>query len=522
MPSRRCHCLTIALLALLLGSCIKNDIPYPKIQASFTSISAEYQQSVNIDSLNRIVTFNLTERANIERVNILGYSLTPGARIVAPSDTLTVLNLTNDVTVTLALYQDYEWTLKGNQTINRYLVVNNQIGSSNIDVMGRRVIFDIPGNVDVTKIYVDSIKLGPEGSVMSPDLNHQVVDFSQGVSVDVTAYGETTTWHIYAQVTEVTVFTTAAYPGTQVAWVYGEAEAGKDNGFEYRESTSASWTKVPANWITIDGGSLMAVLRNLEPMTEYAVRAYSDDMYGNELTFTTQSIVQMPNSSFEDWSQNGKIWQPWLEGQEPYWDTGNRGATVLGSANVEPTSDTSTGTGLAALLKTEFKGIGSLGKLAAGSIFAGSYVRTDGTNGILSFGRTFEQKPTKLRGFWKYHTEPISDVTAGFEDYMGRPDTCIVWVALIDSEEPFEIRTNPNNRHLFNPDADEVIAYGFVESGSDIPSYTQFELTLNYKSTSRTPAYILCVASSSKYGDYFTGGRGSQLYIDDLELIYDY
>ncbi|MDE6543606.1 MAG: PCMD domain-containing protein, partial [Muribaculaceae bacterium] len=191
-------------------------------------------------------------------------------------------------------------------------------------------------------------------------------------------------------------------------------------------------------------------------------------------------------------------------------------------ANVMPTDDTSTGKGQAAMLKTEFKGIAGIGKLAAGSIFAGSYVRTDGTNGVLSFGRPFTQRPTKLRGALKYHTEPISDATSGFESMVGRPDTCIVWIALIDSEEPFEIRTNPSNRHLFNPDGDEVVAYGFVEYGRNVEEYTEFEIELKYKSTSRIPSYILCVSSSSKYGDYFTGGRGSVLYIDDLSLLYDY
>lgn len=32
--------------------------------------------------------------------------------------------------------------------------------------------------------------------------------------------------------------------------------------------------------------------------------------------------------------------------------------------------------------------------------------------------------------------------------------------------------------------------------------------------------YIIIVASSSKYGDYFTGGDGSIMYLDDLELVY--
>ena len=70
-------------------------------------------------------------------------------------------------------------------------------------------------------------------------------------------------------------------------------------------------------------------------------------------------------------------------------------------------------------------------------------------------------------------------------------DTCIVWTALIDSPEAFEIRTNPKNRHLFDPNGAEVIAYGSFESGQSIPEYIPFEIKLDYKSTQRIPRYIL-------------------------------
>jgi hypothetical protein len=104
----------------------------------------------------------------------------------------------------------------------------------------------------------------------------------------------------------------------------------------------------------------------------------------------------------------------------------------------------------------------------------------------------------------------------------GQPDTCIVWVALIDQADQFEIRTNPKNRQLFDPDGSYVVAYGKVEFGRDVPNYTKFEIELNYKSTQRVPKYILVTASASKYGDYFTGGAGAVLYLDDFELEYDY
>jgi hypothetical protein len=177
---------------------------------------------------------------------------------------------------------------------------------------------------------------------------------------------------------------------------------------------------------------------------------------------------------------------------------------------------------LAAKLETKFVGIAAIGKLAAGNIFLGSYVRTVGTNGVLSFGREFTERPTKVRGYYKYTTAPISNTTTGFEDWKGRPDTCSIWCALIDTSAPFEIRTDPTDRQLFDPDGDYVVAYGKMWVGYDVPNYTRFEVEFEYKATNRKPTYLLLAASASKYGDYFTGGNGAVLYVDDFELYYDY
>ena len=71
-----------------------------------------------------------------------------------------------------------------------------------------------------------------------------------------------------------------------------------------------------------------------------------------------------------------------------------------------------------------------------------------------------------------------------------------------------------------------IIAYGELSdeqaSQTNMPAYERFEIDIKYRDTTRKPTYILIVASSSKYGDYFTGGEGSTLYLDELELSFDY
>lgn len=509
-------------IAAALPGCIKNDIPYPRIQPNIVSLEVEHQsQAAQIDTINRIATVYLDEEADIYNVDVVKCAISDKASFVGDSIAGTI-DLSAPRYYILEIYQEYVWTLKAVQNIARYFTVANQIGASVIDVPGRRIVVTLPTTADLSQVKVLTAKLGSVNSTIDPPLAGETIDLTKPYSFTVTDYGRSADWTIYCQVTEATVTTVRADAWTNVAWVYGEAQEGRDNYIEYRAADATEWTRVPEEWLTVDGGSFHARIIHLQSLTDYVARAVSGEEYGAEIAFRTGAIIQPPNADFNNWWLNGKVWNPWAEGGDRYWDTGNKGATTLGASNTQPSDDTPTGTGRSAKLETKFVGIGIVGKLAAGNIFAGEYVKTDGTNGILSFGRPFTERPTKLRGYYKYHSAPISSVTTGFNDLKDRPDTCIVWVALIDSPEPFEIRTNPANRHLFDPEASDVIAYGNFQSGTDQSQWSQFEFDLQYKATNRVPRYILIVGSASKYGDYFTGGNGSVLYLDDLELLYDY
>jgi hypothetical protein len=251
-----------------------------------------------------------------------------------------------------------------------------------------------------------------------------------------------------------------------------------------------------------------------------------------EQSFTTTEMLQLENASFDAWctdANNPKLLYPWAEGATPYWETGNKGATTVGNSNSVPTDDTSTGSGKAAYLESKYIVI----KFAAGNIFTGSYLRTDGTNGILGFGRPFKAFPAKLTFDYKYNSETINKVGDEALRYMeGRPDSCQIYITLWhigenDYEEyngekfPLIIRTRPSERHLFSPNDKRVVAYAQLTQGNDVNEWTSHTLELKYKDNIRIPTHIQVVASSSKYGDYFTGGIGSTLVLDNLKLHYE-
>ena len=509
---------------LLFVSCIENDIPYPSIQPNFTTFEVENSsRQATIDATNREITVYLSEEADIKNVKISNYALDPEDSEWLDADSwYSGVDLSSPLSTKVSLYQEYTWQVTAVQSFERSFTVENQIGASTIDVDSKTIEATVSSRTDIHAVHVTEIKLAGPTATMTPDLNGQLVDFSNPVNVTVTEFGRSSNWTITVKVAESEVSTEGADAWSMVAWLHGAAEEGKANGFEYRVLGSEQWLEVPAEWISTDGGSFTARLIHLQPLTTYEYRAVSGNDAGDIFQFTTGATPLIPNGDFSQWWLNGKIWCPWSENGESWWDTGNKGATTLGDSNSTPTDDAPAGFTSAARLETRFVGIGPLGKLAAGNIFVGSYVKTDGTNGILSFGRPWTDRPTRLKGQVKYSTAPISHATEGYTSMIGQPDTCTVWMALIDSPEPFEIRTNPKNRNLFDPEADYVVAYARFQSGKSIENYTPFEVELEYRSTSRVPKYIIMAASASKYGDFFTGGNGAVLYVTDLKFDWDY
>lgn len=517
--------LTGILWMICISSCIHNDLPYPKIQQNITSIEVTGESAPPmIDKESMTVTLYLNEDVDIYNVSFKDFTITEGATVV-PDLSEGTYDLSTPIVVTVTLYQSYQWLIQAQQDIERYFVVEGQIGESSVDAVGQRIILQVPYTSDVHALKVTDIKLGPEGhTTLSPAIiAGNTYDFSQPFPVDVTIWGRTQEWTIYVERVEQTVNTDNAEAWSRVIWVYGSCEADKTGTFQYKASDSEEWKEIDPSWLTQNGGTLSCYIPHLEPLTTYDVRAVADGEYGNIITMTTEDTMILPDGSFDQWwLKDGKIWCPWDEGGTPYWDTGNTGAATLGQSNVVPTDHTVTGEGQAAELNTKFVGIFGIGKLGAGSIYTGSFSKVDGTNGILDFGRPFTLRPTKLRGYYQYQTKDIDYTNSEWEDLKGRPDTCHIYIALTDWTAPYQIRTNPNNRQLFNKDADYIIAYGELLYSGTMDDYEPFEIELNYRDYFTSPTYLQITCAASKYGDYFTGANGAVLYVDEFSLDYDY
>ena len=544
----------LALTAGILTSCaIENDIPYPIIEASIESMTVEGQRGADqntftaatINKSARTVTLYVNDGVDISHLQILSLKTTTGAELVVddpnvcedyskfptsgfasldsiPLSSNTRVNFSQPVTFTLRTYQDYQWKVTVNQIIQRDIEIDGMTDYV-IDTTTRTVIIYVDPETDRTNLNVKKLNLGGEYGRVSPDPTLQK-DYSKPSTFNVSCsweeYSYEWTVYVYPDSGESSSSSTEAFAMTTRATVNGKIQSGKTPVVEYRKESETSWITVPSANVNVSSNTFSATLTGLSASTTYKYRINVDGSIGSEQSFTTATATPLENGSFDEWSSeaadNGTLWQPWSTSS--FWDTGNRGATTIADSNSVPTSETCNGSGKAASLETKWVVM----KLASGNIFTGSYVRTDGTNGVLSFGREFKSFPSKLRINYKYTSATIDKIGEDALEYLkGRPDSCHIYIALADWNQPLEIRTRPSERQLFDKNDSHVIAYAEYINGNSDSQYQQKDLVLNYRYTNRTPKYILIVASASKYGDYFTGGVGSKLLVDNFELIYD-
>lgn len=535
---------TLCLLALH-GCKIENDIPYPIEEASIEAFTVEGQlqsapegaTQAGINRDTRTVTLYVDDTVDLTKLRITRLTIAPeGTELIADEDACvdkdrfpttgfeipdnladTRMDFSSPVQFTLRTYQDYVWTVNIAQFIDRQVDVEGMVNSV-IDVENLRAIIYVSAEKDLSNIQIKTLNLeGPSGKI-SRDIS-TVHDFtspqkfmiSRGWEPDV--YRE---WTVYVYHTSETTAQASVFPMSTRATLSGNIVSGKTPVVEYKTASASAWSELSSSNVSVNGSRYTATFTGLQANTSYQCRVSVDGVAGAAQSFTTAPATPLENGSFENWHLEDKVYVPNAAGST-FWGSGNPGAASFIGNLTTPTSDAVSGQ--AALLESK----DALIKLGAGNIFTGDF-KLDGTNGILHFGQPFTAFPTALRLYYKYTSKDIDrigDDVGTLENLRGRPDSCHIYIALSDKSEPYEIRTRPSERKMFNKNDANIIAYGEFISAQTISSYQQITIPLEYRATNRTPKYIVIVCTASKYGDYFIGGIGSTLWLDEMELIYE-
>ena len=321
--------------------------------------------------------------------------------------------------------------------------------------------------------------------------------------------------------------------GTASFKVYVNNPAATDKKLYCRVNGVGEWTEV-ALGEPIDGNlyNVVSEFSGGGNSYEYYV-GYGGEQKSEIVSFSTQNI-QIPNAGMEEWQGDSPL-LPYTSQQ--WWDTGNHGAATLGKNVTTNSTDVRPGSAgkYSAYLKSQFVGVGSIGKFAAGNIFFGKYLDTNGTNGVIGFGQpfTFECKPKKLVVWYKGKVGSCN--YAGGSVNKDDSDKSTIYVWLCNWSGQHKVNTADSSTFV-TPETTattaegNVLGYGVwnrVISGSDSGAdngWQKIEIPITYREgegfTGVKPNFLVISCAASGYGDYFAGSTDSYMYVDDFEFVY--
>lgn len=318
--------------------------------------------------------------------------------------------------------------------------------------------------------------------------------------------------------------TLSANPWSQLAYLTA-TDITLDSGelsslkFQYRPKNTDTWMDV-ATTVNTAASSASATLTGLTSTTAYEYRLTDGEISVATGEFTTAAEIALQNGSLDGW--NGS--SPNADTNAKFWDTSNKGASAGGLTPTEATTDfVHTQGGKAAKLTSGEV----LGIFAAASLYTGTFGKASilTQSATVNFGQPFTSRPIALKGFYKYIPAVINIVKktpSGVTIVKNKTlDQCAIYIAL--AKKTYLIDNKDQSTFIDFKNDSNIIAYGELPSGAatEGDGYVEFNIPLKYKNLTDQPTHIIVVCSSSKYGDYMTGGVGSTLYVDDLSLIYD-
>lgn len=296
---------------------------------------------------------------------------------------------------------------------------------------------------------------------------------------------------------------------------------------EWRVAGATDWNVIPYDALTIDAqDNVTTTLKGLTPNTSYEYRLRyingDADVVCEPVAFTTEEQIALYNGGFENWWMDGKVAYANEQGVS-FWDTSNTGAASFGGSNTTETTDAAyvhSGS-KAARLESKYIVI----KFAAASLYTGSFIELVGTKGAkLNWGVPFASRPTALKGYMQYEPASVNRTSTSAPaeaPASGEPDQCGMYCALL-SEALLVDNTDMSTFPDWENDS-RVIAYGSLPLDQNVHSngaWKEVNIPLVYNNINKKPTHLLVVFSASKYGDYFHGGEGSVLYVDDFSLEY--
>ncbi len=250
----------------------------------------------------------------------------------------------------------------------------------------------------------------------------------------------------------------------------------------------------------------------------------------------SQAEIQLSNSDFEEWYEvsGSKVYlEPGSSKESTIWASGNPGVVTLGAPNVIRSGNEDD---YHVLLKTVELPLGAILNqgIGAGSMFTGSF-QLNLSNPVASarFGVSYSARPTEFSVKYKYSPGPVVK-NGKLQALSNVSDSCDIGIILTDrSVEPYKqvaIAWFRSGKNVTEWQTLQIaFEYGTIVSPEPYEMPKDVYISENgsvrlvpvvFGSGDEKPTHITVVFASSHRGDYFEGAPGSELYIDELRLIY--
>ena len=348
---------------------------------------------------------------------------------------------------------------------------------------------------------------------------------------------------------DITAFTFAEGMGGNSAVIIQPQINGTDITFMVADTTGTETLKTLIPTIAVSEKATVmpasGVAQDFSGKVTYTVIAED----GTQQVYTVSIVQTMSYYDFESWvfhsaeatDDEGNIVPSDLDYYDPAgWATSNSALVLLkGLLSACPMdavgvgeADGRSGKG-ARLVSNDSKGMYMLTvvpKVTAASLFLGEFV-VDMGNTLKSthFGVPYYNQPQTVKGYYKYkagETYYKTEVSgSGWSTVVtGVPvpemtDSCAITALLYEVND--YTTEWLDGVTLYDPATTNIVAIGMFTDGAEKSAFTPFEVSLNYlKAYDPAKKYkfsIIC--SSSKNGAEFAGAPGSELIVDDIEII---
>ncbi len=246
--------------------------------------------------------------------------------------------------------------------------------------------------------------------------------------------------------------------------------------------------------------------------------------------FVASSTPQLPNSDFQLWHQvNAGYFEPGEDQSSTIWGTGNPGGAILDKIATTPV-EIENGNNAARLVTLDNGFVGQIAgtPITAATIYTGRFdpdnIDLNDPRAAVVLGTLFSGRPKAFKLRYQYRP--------GVEN-KDRQGNSLSYGDELDIYLFLEVRTGNKAKRL---------ATGWFRSGEEKSEMTDLEVPLVYGPLDSSfpsellpvdgfvpadslefalPTHLSFLATSSFEGASFAGAVGSELVIDDLELIYE-